>query len=515
MYIGMNYVDGTFCPTRPDFTKTNPSTLAEMGSFPISTNEEVREAVAVARKAQKKWQAIGRVQRAEYFNRLGKLIEDRKDDLVRIISEETGKNLNESHAEVIEALHMTQYTFGRARMPSGEVVTSELPERDSYVIRKPKGVVAVISPWNFPFAIGGFWCAAPALMEGNTVVFKPSELTPMTGQLIAELYDEAGFPEGTFNMLHGDGTTGANLVNADVNHICFTGSVEVGRSIRKACAESRDKTCSCEMGSKSAVIVMEDCDLDLAVQACVNSSLKLSGQRCVSAGRLLVQRSILESFKEKFLAEVDRVHVGDPFLPLPGVCSVAIGPVISAEQKAKIQGYLDLIYNDEKEVEPLLCVYSNRSTTSLEEGFDPRVDYFYDMSKNNLKGHYVFPTVFQAEWGDKPYLKEEIFGPVVAIVPFDTVEDAIRIYNDTDYGLAVGICTNNYRVMRRMRDECDAGMIYFNLGSIGAESHLPFSGVKKSGYGHGSAAATFDAVVHQVSVTYNHAESVTFPQGLK
>jgi len=513
MYIGMNYINGDWCPTRPDFSKTNPSTLDHLGSFPLSTDAEVEEAVTAAHAVQKCWQSIGRVQRAEYFDKLCQLIKRDHDKIVKVISEETGKNVNESHAEVIEALHMTQYTFGRARMPSGDVITSELPERDSYVIRKPKGVVAVISPWNFPFAIGGFWCAAPALLEGNTVVFKPSELTPMTGQLIAQLYHEAGFPPGTFNLLHGDGSTGASLVHSDVNHICFTGSVQVGQAIRRVCAASRDKTCSCEMGSKSAVIVMEDCDLDLAVQACVNSSLKLTGQRCVSAGRLLVQRSILEQFKEKFLKEVERVHVGDPFLPLSGPFSVAIGPVISAEQKAKIEGYLESIYDDD-EVEPLLCVGSERASCE-EEGLDPRSDYFFDMEKNNLKGHYVFPTVFQCEWADKPYLKEEIFGPVVAIIPFDTVEDAIRIYNDTDYGLAVGICTNDYRVMREMRDNCDAGMIYFNLGSIGAESHLPFSGVKMSGYGHGSAAATFDAVVHQVSVTYNHAAGVTFPQGLK
>jgi len=492
MYIGMNYVDGSFCPTRPDFTKTNPATLRDLGCFPNSTFTEVKEAVVVARKAQKKWQAIGRVQRAEYFDRLCKAIANHKDEIALVISQETGKNLNESNAEVVEALHMAQYTFGRARMPSGDVVTSELPERDSYIIRKPKGVVAVISPWNFPFAIGGFWCAAPALMEGNTVVFKPSELTPMTGQLIAKLYDEAGFPEGTFNLLHGCGQTGRNLVNADVNHICFTGSVEVGREIRKVCAESRDKTCSCEMGSKSAVIVFEDCDLDLAVQACVNSAFKLSGQRCVSAGRLLVQRSVLDAFKEKFLTEVRYVHVGNPFHSIPGACSVAIGPLISEEQNVRVTRYENMIRDD--------------NTAKI---------LFVGEKYEEQKGHYHYPFVFEREWADVPYLKEEIFGPVVGLIPFDTVDDAIRIYNDTDYGLAVGVCTNNYRVMRRMRDECDAGMIYFNLGSIGAESHLPFSGVKQSGYGYGSAAATFDAVVHHVSVTYNHAESVTFPQGLK
>lgn len=465
-----------------------------MGSFPNSTDSEVTETVAAARRAQKKWQSIGRVQRAEYFDKLCQLIKRDHDKIVKVISEETGKNVNESHAEVIEALHMTQYTFGKARMPSGDVVTSELPERDSYVIRKPKGVVAVISPWNFPFAIGGFWCAAPALLEGNTVVFKPSELTPMTGQLIAELYHEAGFPPGVMNLLHGDGSTGASLVQADVNHICFTGSVQVGQAIRRVCAASRDKTCSCEMGSKSAVIVFDDCDIDLAVQAAVNSAFKLTGQRCVSAGRILVQRGVLDNFKQDFIAAVSNVVVADPFVD-PKPAGLVIGPLISEEQKERVRGYASMVMSDPD----AKVLYANQSPPF----------------GANSHGHYFCPVVFQCEWADKQYLKEEIFGPVVGIIPFDIVEDAIRIYNDTDYGLAVGVCTNDYRVMREMRDNCDAGMIYFNLGSIGAESHLPFSGVKMSGYGHGSAAATFDAVVHEVSVTYNHAAGVTFPQGLK
>jgi aldehyde dehydrogenase (NAD+) len=494
MYIGMNYIDGDWCPTRPDFSKYNPSTMEPLGVFPLSTDKEVAEAVAAAQRAQKKWQSIGRVQRAEYFDRLCQLIKRDHDKIVKVISEETGKNVNESHAEVIEALHMTQYTFGRARMPSGDVVTSELPERDSYVIRKPKGVVAVISPWNFPFAIGGFWCAAPALLEGNTVVFKPSELTPMTGQLITQLYHEAGFPAGVFNLVHGDGTAGATLVSSDVNHICFTGSVQVGQAIRRVCAASRDKTCSCEMGSKSAVIVFDDCDIDLAVQAAVNSAFKLTGQRCVSAGRILVQRGVLENFKQDFVTAVSNVVIGDPFVASYQKFlqnQLLIGPLISDEQRGRVMNYAQMIYND------------------------PDAKVLYNNSSVPDKGHYLGPIVYQCEWADKPFLKEEIFGPVVGIIPFDAVEDAIRIYNDTDYGLAVGVCTNDYRVMREMRDNCDAGMIYFNLGSIGAESHLPFSGVKMSGYGHGSAAATFDAVVHEVSVTYNHAAGVTFPQGLK
>ena len=275
MIKGKNYINGEFIDGNIYFDKINPSDLEIIGKFPKSDKLLVEEVVKIAKNSQKLWKNISKVKRGEYFDNLCQRISRRKDEIAHLISKETGKNLNESYAEVIEALHMAQFTFGKSRMPSGEIIPSELSERDSYVIRKPKGVVAVISPWNFPFAIGGFWCAAPSLLEGNTVVFKPSELTPMTGQLIAELYHEAGFPNGVFNLIHGDGETGKYLVESDINHICFTGSVEVGKEIRKVCAESRDKTCSCEMGSKSAVIVFEDADLDLAVQACLNSAFKL------------------------------------------------------------------------------------------------------------------------------------------------------------------------------------------------------------------------------------------------
>ena len=422
---------------------------------------------------------------------LCKVLESRVEFVAKWISLETGKSLNESKAEVVEALHMAQYCFGKGREPCGEVVSSELAERDSYVIRKPKGVVAVVAPWNFPFAIGGFWCAAPALIEGNTVVFKPSELTPIIGQITAELYYEAGFPKGVFNMIHGDGEVGRMLVEHEsVNHVAFTGSVDVGRSIRRACAEG-EKTCSCEMGSKSAVMVFGDADMDIAVPACLNSAFKLSGQRCVSSGRLLVQRSVLEEFKAKFIEAASNVFVGDPFEEIPSESSLSFGPLISKEQMERVSLFNDMVRND------------HDATVLL------------DAPCNRDCGYFLNPFVYQVEWSDKPYLKQEVFGPHVAIVPFDDVCDAIRIYNDTPYGLALGAITNDFRVMRDVRNWCDAGMIYFNLGSIGAESHLPFTGVKMSGNGGSSAAGTFDSVVHKVAVSVNHARSINFPQGLK
>lgn len=498
-YIGMNYIDGGFLPTRADFSSLNPVNEQLIGWFPQSTEFEINETLDAATKAFVEWRGKSRVQRAEYFWKLSKAIESRVDEITKAISLETGKSLNESRAEAIEALHMAQFCFGKGREPCGDIVASEIPERDSFVIRKPKGVVAVIAPWNFPFAIGGFWCAGPSLLEGNTVVFKPSELTPMVGQITAELFQEAGFPPGVFNLLHGDGEVGKKLVvDNRVAHVAFTGSAEVGKSIRKACAESWDRTCSCEMGSKSAVMVFDDCDFDLAVSACVNSAFKLSGQRCVSSGRLLVQRTLLEKFKKSFLAEVNRAVVVNPFLDIPP-CSVSFGPLISKEQMERVKSFNEMVRND-----PDATVLHDQDGT---EG------YLNDVLQTN--GFWLRPFVYQAEWGDKPYLKEEVFGPSVAIIPFDTLDDAIRIYSDTEYGLALGCVTNDFRKMREVRNRCDAGMIYFNLGSIGAESHFPFGGVRKSGNGWPSAAGMFDAVVHKVAVSINHSETLNFPQGMK
>lgn len=490
MYNGMNYI-GDFKTPRQDFFTYNPSSEDPIGSFPQSTDQEINEAINLAHEKFYSWKELSRIQRAEFFWKLCKAIEDKTDYISECISKETGKSLNESRAEVIEALHMAQYCFGKGREPCGEIISSEIPLRDSCVIKKPKGVVAIIAPWNFPFAIGGFWCAAPALLEGNTVVFKPSELTPLIGQITARLYNEAGFPSGVFNVLHGDGSVGEKIVSHDlVSHVAFTGSVEVGRSIKIKCAEGT-KSCSCEMGSKSAVIVFEDSDLDLAASACLNSAFKLSGQRCVSSGRIIVQRSILEKFKNLFLSKVEKIHVGDPFEIVPENSTLSYGPLISLDQKNRVEFFNDLVRKDED------C------------------KLLYDKKTDRTKGYYLNPFVYESEWLEKPYLKQEVFGPHVAIIPFDSICDAIRIYNDTSYGLALGVITNNFRTMRDIRNHCDAGMIYFNLGSIGAESHFPFTGLKMSGCGGSSAAGTFDSVVHKVSVTVNHSETLNFPQGLK
>jgi aldehyde dehydrogenase (NAD+) len=503
MYRGQNYVNGEWKEHVPDFAKLDPTNEMDLGFFPITEGNAVAEAVDAAKCAFNSWRKISRVKRAEYFDNLAQLMKERHVNLTHVISEETGKTLNEASAEVNESRHMIEVVAGSGRQSSGEVYASEVGAKDIYVTRKPKGVVAVVSPWNFPLAIGSCWCAAPAILEGNCVVHKPSEYTPMTAQLGAWLYEEAGFPPGVFNLIHGMEHTGEQLVHDNgVDVVLFTGSAEVGRLIRQHCASTWHKTCSCEMGSKSAIIVFEDADIDLAIDACVGSAFKLSGQRCVSASRMIVQRTLVEEFTERFVERAKELKTGAPakkFKNLKPILDKLIteedndyGPLINMDAVDKVEFYNKMVRED------------------------PDANVFLDGGRLNGDGYFFSPFVYGAEWDNrKRFLVEEVFGPHVAIIPFDETQDAIDIYNDTEYGLALGVITEDFRTMRICRDECDTGMLYINGGCIGAESFLPFGGVKKSGNGWKSAAGTYRAVTEEIVVTTNHERGVSWAQGMK
>ena len=500
MWEAQNYINGEFVDSASDsfFDNIDPCTEGSLGQFFNSTESDIDEAYSAARNSLAAWKAMSRVQRAEYLYEVVKLIEERSDALARVISYETGKNYNESIAEVNEALHMAQYAFSSGRTPQGECLASEIPEKDAYMLRKPKGVVAVISPWNFPLAIGAFWCAAPALVEGNTVILKPSEDAPYTSQMALELYHDAGIPPGVINLLHGGGPAGDYLARKDVDHICFTGSAEVGQHIRYVCAHSWHKTCSCELGSKSAVIVFNDANFDLAVYSAAASAFKLSGQRCVSSGRIIIHRDIYPAFCDAFVERASTVFAGPPFVDNGYIVGgdlkpndhAYMGPLINQQQLNRVLGFNDMVMLDAD------------AKVLIESKYSP-------------PGYFVSPLVYQTEWRDAPYLKKEVFGPHVALIPFDTTEEAVHIYNDTEYGLAVGVVTEDFKKARYCRDNCDYGMCYWNGGSIAAESHMGFGGVKKSGNGFPSAARTFRAVTHEVAWTVNHDDQLSFPQGMK
>jgi aldehyde dehydrogenase (NAD+) len=488
---GRNFIAGQWRTSEgPRIESHNPAHWEEIiGTFPSTSVEGVKQVVAAAREAFPSWRRTSRIHRAELFDHLAQLVKRDVDQLAKLMARECGKVVTECRAEVIEGLHMIQYVFGTGRMPIGEIVASEIAEKDAFMRRKPWGVVAVITPWNFPFAVP-LWMLGPSLLEGNTVIFKPSEDTPAIGQRLVELFEEAGFPAGTINLVHGEAETGEALVrHAGVNVVLFTGSYDVGHRIQQLSADHYDRIVACEMGSKSAVIVCEDARLDLAVTCGIISAFKTSGQRCVSAGRILVAEKIFDRFVEKFVATAKRLRIGEPL-----DAGNFTGPVINNATIEKVERYNDLARREGAKV---LLEGGRLRDGSLAEGC------------------FLRPFVYRMDYRPEVRsIREEVFGPHLALIPFRTNEEAARIYNDTEYGLSLAVITEDYRAMRFFREECDYGMGYVNLPCIGAEVHLPFGGVKKSGNGHPSAAGLIETVTHKTAWTVNHGTEVKMAQGL-
>ena len=488
---GQNHIDGQWTAGgRDTFVSLNPARpREEIGRFPLSGAAEVEAAVAAASRAYPRWRAMSRIARGECFDRFAQITRAHLDELADLLAREAGKPINEARADVIEGIHMAQYVFGTTRMPHGNVVDSEFAEKDLFVRRRPKGVVAVITPWNFPFAIP-LWLLGPALTEGNTAVFKPSEETPLVGQRIMELFIQAGFPPGVLNLVQGTGEdVGEPLVrHPDVKVILFTGSYDTGSRIKQIAATFPDKMVVAEMGSKSAVIVCDDARMDLAVSAGILSAFKTSGQRCVSAGRMIVHRARVAEFTERFAAAAKQLRIGDPRDP-----GTFMGPLINEQGVSKVLGYNELAVKEGATVH----LAGGRLEGELRDGC------------------FLSPFVYTMEHAaGKRCIREEVFGPHVGIVPCDSLDHAIEIYNDTEYGLSCAVITEDYRRMREVRERCEFGMGYVNLPCIGAEVHLPFGGVKKSGVGLPSAAALIDAVTHRYAWTVNHGTDIKMAQGM-
>ncbi|QJW98104.1 aldehyde dehydrogenase family protein [Frigoriglobus tundricola] len=486
---GRLFVAGEWSRPRDDFADRNPADLDEVvGTFPHATPDEVAAAVAAARAAFPAWRRTSRILRAECFDRLAQLIKRDTDALATLMARECGKNLTECRAEVVEGLHMVQYVFGAGRQGDyGAVIASEIAEKDAFTRRKPWGVVAVVTPWNFPFAVP-LWMLGPSLLEGNTCVFKPSEETPAIAQRLVELFVEAGFPAGTVNLVQGSGPVGEALVkDPGVNVVCFTGSYAVGKRIQELSAALPERTVAAEMGGKNAVIVCDDARFDLAVSAGILSAFKTTGQRCVSASRIIVHESLIDRYAQAFAETAKRLRFGDPL-----DASNFAGPMVNRRGVEKVLEY---------------------NALAKKEGAAVLLDA--GELRTGARGCFLGPFAYRMDAGPTArVLHEEVFGPHVALVPFRTDEEAARIYNDTEYGLSMAVITESYRRMRFFRDECEYGMGYVNLPSIGAEVHLPFGGVKKSGNGHPSAAALVDAVTHKTAWTVNHGTDIKMAQGL-
>lgn len=492
MTTGRHYLTGQWHSggTRR-FTKTNPAAASQvLGDYPIADAATIDRAVRDARAAFPAWRRTSRIRRGEILDRLARLIDRELDALAKLMATEAGKVLGEAKAEIVEARHMVEYVVGTARQPIGEVLASEVAAKDLMVIRKPRGVVAVITPWNFPLAVP-LWMIAPSLLEGNTVVFKPSEETPGLGERLVELAIEAGIPPGVLQLVHGTGEeTGDALArHPEIDVICFTGSYAVGSQLRRIAAASPHKTCALEMGSKSAVIVCDDADLDLAVQATLLSAFKTSGQRCVSAGRAIVHASIEREFTDRLVAKAESLAFGDPL-----DASSFAGPLINQAALEKVVSYNELAAKEGAE----MLLAGGRITDAARAG-----------------GWFLSPCIYRQRYAPGlRTIREEVFGPHLAVIPFSSDEEGAHIYNDTQFGLSLGVISESYRRLRYYRDECDYGMCYLNLPCIGAEVHVPFGGVKQSGNGQPSAAGLVDAVTHRVVVTTNHERGISMAQGL-
>ena len=454
--IAGKWVDSANGSTFDDLNPANKTDV--LGSFPRSDHRDVDRAVEASEANFLTWRKVPAPRRAEILFRAAEGLVRRKDELAALITREMGKVLKESLGEVQEGIDMVYYIAGEGRRLWGETTPSELPDRFAMTVRVPLGVVAAITPWSSPLAIAT-WKLVPALVAGNTVVFKPAEDTPLMAMRLVEILLEAGLPPGAVSLVHGYGEeAGAPLVrHPDVTLVSFTGSSAVGREVAIACA-AEHKRVSLELGGKNPILIMEDADLDLAVDGAIWGGFGTSGQRRTSSSRLIVHRKILKEFTERLVARVGELRLGDGMLP-----TTDVGPVINEAQLKRVHGYTKIGL---KEGAKILC-----GGEIYKEG-DCRKGFFYT------------PTLFGDVTSKMRIAQEEIFGPTVAIMPVGGLEEAIETANTTRYGLSSAIYTRDITKAFRAIEMLGAGITYVNASTIGAEVHLPFGGIRETGNGH-------------------------------
>jgi acyl-CoA reductase-like NAD-dependent aldehyde dehydrogenase len=458
------------------FESLNPSTGEVIETFPRSTAEDVDRAVTKAKAAWEDWRLVPAPERGNMLFRFAQLLERAKPELSELMTREMGKVKAEAGGDVQEAIDMAYYMGGEGRRLFGQTTPSELRDKFMMSVRMPVGVVGAITPWNFPIAIPA-WKLCPALVCGNTVVLKPAEDTPQLAQRFVELLYDAGVPEDVVQIVHGFGEeAGEALVrHPDVPVITFTGSRETGVAVTKAAADNL-KHVHLELGGKNAIIVMDDADIDLAVDGIVWSAFGTAGQRCTAASRVIVQRAVYDELQKKLVTRAERMKIGAPWED-----DTDIGPVINETAVEKIHSYTG-IGNDE-------------GAKLLTGG-------------ERVEGHgfYYRPTVFADVDPQMRIAQEEIFGPTTALIPVDSFEDAVRAANSVKYGLSSSIFTRDVnKAFKAMRD-LQTGITYINAGTTGAEVHLPFGGTKDTGNGHREAGqAALDVFTEWKSVYVDYS----------
>ena len=463
--IFKNYINGEWVPSASGLTfdNSNPADRRELvGMFQKSSRQDVKDAIQAAKDAYKTWRLTPPPKRGEILYRAARLLSERKEEYAGQMTREMGKVLEETRGDVQEAIDMTYYMAGEGRRLFGQTTTSELPNKFCMWVRSPIGVCSLVTPWNFPMAIPS-WKIMPALICGNTVVIKPATDTPLSTYNLVQTLAEAGVPRGVVNLVTGSGSEvgTALLSHDDVRVVSFTGSTEVGRKVAEACAGTFKHACL-EMGGKNIIMIMEDANLDLAVDGAIWGGFGTTGQRCTASSRIAVHKDVYREFVEKYVARARALKVGNGLDP-----SVQMGPVINENQLKTVEEYVEI---GKDEGARLLC------------GGERLTGGDYDF------GCFYTPTLFGDCKPEMRICREEIFGPVVSIIPCAGLEEAIEIGNGVVYGLSSSIYTRNVnRAFQAMRD-MESGIFYVNAPTIGAETHLPFGGTKQTGNGHREAA---------------------------
>ncbi|HEX5014903.1 MAG TPA: aldehyde dehydrogenase family protein [Candidatus Limnocylindrales bacterium] len=457
-FIAGEWVDGV---TGERFESRNPADTRDViGRFQAGNPADVAMAITAAETAYPRWSRTPAPKRGEILYRFGALMAEHKERLSQAMSREMGKVIAEARGDVQEGIDIAFLMAGEGRRMFGDTVPSELPDKWAMSIRQPIGVAGIITPWNFPIAIP-CWKMMPALVAGNTVVFKPASDTPHCAVLLVELMAEAGFPAGTVNLVTGAGSAVGDAIveSPDVPVISFTGSSLTGRGIAER-AGRRLKRLSLELGGKNGIVVMADADLDLATDGILWSAFGTTGQRCTAASRVIVERPVVEPLLQRLEARAAKLRLGPGADP-----QTDVGPLINAAAVEKVAGYVDI----------------GRGEGELVAGGGRA------KGDNLENGHFFEPTIFSAVKAMSRIAQEEIFGPVLSIVPVDDYQGAVTAINQTRYGLSSSIFTRDANTAFRAMRDFETGIVYVNAGTTGAETHLPFGGWKETGNGHREA----------------------------
>lgn len=479
-YINGKWVDSKSGETFPDINPADKNDI--IGEFPKSGEEDVIKAVVAAKATYKSWKRMPAPKRGDMLRIAGDIFNRRKDELAKVMTREMGKPVFETKGDIQEAIDTCYYAGSETRRLFGHTVPSEMNDKMNLSFRVPVGICGIITAWNFPIAVPS-WKIIPALAAGNVVVFKPSEDSPHSANIFAEIMEEAGIPAGVFNVVHGTGEAGSAIVeHPDVDLIGFTGSTQTGKAIASRCGELNKKV-SLEMGGKNAMIVMDDGDLETALDGIIWGAYGTTGQRCTATSRLILHEKIYDEFIQKIAEKAATLKLGSGLEN-----STDVGPVINQKAIDKITGFFEIAKS-----ENLKCMFGGKRSE-------------YDNLQN---GNFIEPTLYIDVPQSSNLFQEEIFGPVLVATKVSNLEEAIDAANNSNYGLSSAIFTNDVRNSWVAIRELEAGITYVNAPTIGAEAHMPFGGVKGTGNGHREGGWTvFDIFTEWKTVYIDYSGSL-------